>query len=131
MDHIRNPNTHCIICNKAIYRRPKEIRTNRGNVFCSSKCYGRFNRRESPCIVCGTPILAHFHKKTCSRACANKHRTGIRYKLFLPRKDKVKNERILKLRLLRLRGPSVRSVDTIKLRYYTFITKIEIMGIII
>ena len=97
----RNPNTKCTICAKPIYRRPREIV--RGRVFCNQACYGIANRKESPCVVCGTPILASANAKTCSRACANKNRTGIRYKIGRP-KDKVKDERALKLRLLASRG---------------------------
>lgn len=48
-------------------------------------------------------ILAKFHKKTCSRACSNTHREGIRYKINSPR-DKVKSLQALKLRLLKERG---------------------------
>lgn len=103
MGYIRRPNTNCIICSKAIYKRKSEVSRNNGRVFCSMACYGISCRRESPCLVCGTPILASFNKKTCSRACANKHRTGIKYKMNRPR-DKVVNERQLKLRLLTQRG---------------------------
>lgn len=97
----RNPNTACIICGKPIYRRPAGIK--RGQVFCSSACFGIACRKEIPCVVCGTPILASANAKTCSRACANKNRTGIRYKIGRP-KDKVKDERALKLRLIASRG---------------------------
>lgn len=47
--------------------------------------------------------MAQFNKKTCSRACANKHREGIRYKMSRPH-DKVVYQQGLKLRLLKLRG---------------------------
>lgn len=53
--------------------------------------------------MCGKPILARFNKKTCSRACANKNRAGIRYKIGRPR-DKVVTLRAIKLRLLDERG---------------------------
>ena len=105
-EYIRNPNTFCIICNKPIYKRRGQIKLNEGRVFCSSTCYGVSLRKESPCIVCGKPVLAGLNKKTCSRACANKNRTGIKYKLYSPRKDKVRHHKILKLRLLRERGHS-------------------------
>jgi len=97
----RNPNIKCLICAKPIYRRPVEIK--RGRVFCSQKCYGLANRKETPCVVCGVPILASAHAKTCSRSCANIHRAGICYKLGRP-KDKVKDQRSLKLRLIASRG---------------------------
>lgn len=93
----RNPNTKCIICAKPIYRRPAE--TKRGHVFCSQECYGISNRKETPCIVCKTPILASANAETCGRSCANKNRSGIRYKIGSP-KDKVKDERTAKLRLM-------------------------------
>jgi hypothetical protein len=104
MPYLRHPNTFCTVCNESIYKRPSQIKKNNGHVFCGIECYRRSIRKERPCLVCGVPILARFNKKTCSRACANKHRAGIRYKLHLPRKDKVVSERMLKLRLFRLRG---------------------------
>lgn len=100
----RNPNTVCSVCNKPIYKRPSEINENKGKVYCSCKCYGIACRKERPCVVCGKPMLASFHKKTCSHACANKHRAGIKYKLYGPKKDKVSNYRALKIRLMNARG---------------------------
>jgi hypothetical protein len=100
----RKPNTNCIICGKLIYKRPVEIKRNLGRVFCSVTCYGISCRKEKPCVVCGRMILASANKKTCSRACSNKHRAGIKYKLNNFRRDKVKSQRHLKLRLLKLRG---------------------------
>lgn len=99
----RNPNTKCGICNKPTYRRPIEIQRNKGRIFCSMACYGVSCRKESPCVVCGKLILSGLNKKTCSRGCANTHRTGIKYKLNRPR-DKVFTERFLKLRLFKERG---------------------------
>ena len=99
----RNPNTECIVCGKSVYKRPVEIKRNKGRVFCSMACYGVSCRRERPCIVCGKLILARFNKKTCSRSCANKHRVNIKYKLSQPR-SKVKYQRGLKMRLLQERG---------------------------
>lgn len=98
----RTPNTKCAVCSKPIYRRPVEI--NRGRVFCGLECYGIANRIETPCIICGSPILASAHAKTCSRACANKSRAGMKYKLGRPSKNKVKDEQTLKLRLMASRG---------------------------
>ena len=103
-EYNRNPNSKCLICGDPLYRRPVEIQENKGRVFCSAACYGLACRKETPCVVCGRSILASAHKKTCSRVCANKHRAGIKYKLNEPRKDKVKNERGLKIRLLNERG---------------------------
>ena len=74
-----------------------------GRAFCSNACYGMYCRNETPCVICGTMILASLHKKTCSRKCANVHRTGIGYKNGSPR-DKVRSQRSLKLRLLSARG---------------------------
>ena len=101
--HRRNPNTSCVICRKLIYKRPVEIKRNKGRVFCSMACYGISCRKEKPCVICGKPILASANKKTCSRSCANKHRVGIKYLQNRPR-DKVKSQRSLKIRLLNSRG---------------------------
>jgi len=98
----RNANTKCAICGKEIYRRPSEIK--KGRVFCNQACYGLANRKEKPCLVCGKPIMSRYNKLTCSRGCANIHRAGIKYKLGRPTRDKVKNYKILKTRLINLRG---------------------------
>lgn len=103
MKYSRNPNTFCLHCSTAIYRRPSEIRI--GRVFCSSKCFGAVNRKERPCVVCGKGILARRNKKTCSRACANKNRAGIRYKVGRP-KDKVVAARAIRNRVIQERGPA-------------------------
>ena len=102
-EYKRNPNTSCIICKKIIYKRPSQIERNGGRSFCSIICYGISQRKEIPCLVCGKLILSGFNKKTCSRACANKNREGIKYHLGRP-KDKVKYQQGLKLRLLEARG---------------------------
>jgi predicted nucleic acid-binding Zn ribbon protein len=102
----RNPNTQCVVCGKEIYKRPFEILKNKGRVYCSIRCYGISCRKESPCKICGKPILARFNKKTCSRSCANKLRIGMKYKLNAPRKDNVVTYRIQKARLIQLRGPT-------------------------
>ena len=99
----RNPNTQCSICRRKIYRRPTEIK--QGRVFCSRECFGKSNRKEKPCIICGTPILSSANKKTCGRSCANKNRAGIKYK-GRRLKDKVQTQRRLKVRLLGQRGGS-------------------------
>jgi len=97
----RTPNTKCLICLTPVYRRPMEIKC--GRVFCSAKCYGIANRKERPCIVCGTAILASANAKTCSRACANKNRVGVHYRTG-SQKDKVNDERTIKLRVFASRG---------------------------
>ena len=99
----RNPNTKCVVCNKPIYRRPQEIKTNGERVFCSQACFGISCRKEIPCLVCGKPILSGLNKKTCSRSCANTHREGIRYKINRPR-DKAQKIRAIKIILLEQRG---------------------------
>lgn len=102
-NYTRNPNTECLICKKPIYRRPVEIK--RGRVFCSKACNGKADRKEHPCVICKSQILASAHKKTCSRSCANKHRAGIKYKIGRP-KDKAMHQRALKIRLLQQRDSS-------------------------
>lgn len=99
----RRPNTECVVCHKPIYRRPVELERNAGRVFCTHACYGQATRKEKPCAVCAKPILASLNKKTCSRACANTNRAGIKYKTGSVR-DKVKDQRAIKLRLLEARG---------------------------
>jgi hypothetical protein len=99
----RNPNTVCKICGKSIYRRPSEIKANKSRVFCSATCYGISLRKEVPCLICGKLILAGFNRKTCSRTCANKYRTGIKYKIGRPR-DKARTFKIIKLRIIEERG---------------------------
>jgi len=106
----RKPNTNCFVCKTEIYRRPSKILANKSRVFCSQKCYGIYSRKEIPCLVCGKLILSGLNKKTCSRACANKNRAGIQYKINSPR-DKVKSQRALKLRLLRIRGKKCEKCD--------------------
>jgi hypothetical protein len=100
----RKPNIKCKVCATPIYRRPAEISVNRGRVFCSVNCCGIFNRKEIPCAMCGKLIMAGLNKKTCSRGCANKYRTGIKYKMGRPSKSKVRSQQLLKIRLLKERG---------------------------
>lgn len=101
--YTRRPNAKCQVCGKAIYRRPGELKENKGRAFCSSACFGKISRKEVPCVVCGKAILAGQNKKTCSRACANAHRAGMKYEHNRPH-DKVKRYQLLKGRLLELRG---------------------------
>lgn len=104
-EYKRKPNTTCVICQKLIYRRRVELERSKGKAYCSMVCYGLACRKEKPCLVCGKLILARDNKKTCSRACANRHREGIKYKLNRP-KDKVNSYKGLKVRLLQDRGSS-------------------------
>jgi hypothetical protein len=99
----RHPNTNCIVCDRAIYRKPSQIKRNNNRVFCSILCYGTANRKEKPCAICGKMILSGLNKKTCSRSCANIQRAGIKYTGARPR-DKVKYQRGLKIRLAAERG---------------------------
>lgn len=71
----RIPNCVCKICSKAIYRRPSQITA--GNVYCSLTCTGIDQQKKKNCPICKTSYVGA--KKTCSRACANKSRTGITY----------------------------------------------------
>lgn len=100
----RTPNAKCAICGAGVYRRPVELEASKGKAYCGQRCYGLSQRKETPCVMCGKPILASKHARTCSRACANRYRAGIRYKLGRPLKDKVQNQRSLKLRLIKERG---------------------------
>lgn len=102
--HKRNPNVHCVVCKKSAYRRPAQLQVSKGRAFCSQRCYGISQRKEKPCVICGIPLLASKHSRTCSRACSNKYRAGIKYKIGRPIKDKVRNQRALKIRLINQRG---------------------------
>lgn len=99
----RKPNIKCFVCGKEVYRRPAELEKNGHKAFCSSACYGKASRKETPCVVCGKMIMSGENKKTCSRTCANIHRRGVKYKVGRP-KDKVKSQTAIKLRLFKLRG---------------------------
>ena len=102
-DAHRNPNCECKHCGKAIYRRPYQLET--GNVFCSLKCCGKFNREhEVNCPVCNKLFLSKLGKQiTCSRSCANKHgekrrKKGASYNKFMmgrALKAKIANARFL------------------------------------
>lgn len=97
--HKRNPNTVCSVCNKEIYKRPKEIKNHK--VYCSQKCYGLDNRKRHPCPICGKETEPT--KNTCSRSCSNKLRFGINYNIGRP-KDKATKYRAIKIKLLKDRG---------------------------
>lgn len=102
-DARRNPNCKCKHCGKAIYRRPYQLET--GNVFCSLKCCGKFNREhEVNCPICGKLFLSKLGKQiTCSRSCGNKHgqkrrAEGASYNKFIlgrALKAKIANARFL------------------------------------
>ncbi len=103
LEYKRKPNIECFVCKKSVYRRPYQIQNNGGKGFCGARCFGIFCRKEKHCKECGVTILAGQNKQNCSRACANKYRAGIQYKIGRPR-DKVVESRALKIRLIALRG---------------------------
>ncbi len=99
----RQPNCNCAVCKKLVYRRPAQIA--KGNIFCSHECKGKSQQKLHKCAVCENMIVARLHKKTCSRACANKQKIGLRYKqLGRPIKDVVKDLETLRKRIIELRG---------------------------
>ncbi len=106
----RKPNAKCVVCQKEIYRRPIQLKRSEGRAYCSSVCFGIISRKLIPCANCQKPILSGLNKKTCSRACANEQRTGIKYTRD-SFKDKVRHYKSLKLRLLKLRGKKCERCD--------------------
>lgn len=121
----RKPNAQCNICAKPIYRRPAQLKS--GPVYCSSKCYGKSTEKLHKCAVCDNLIHAHKHKKTCSRACANKQKIGLKYGLRLgrPPKDGIKEARLLKQSLIELRGNKCERCPYAKLEILVVHHKIE------
>lgn len=101
----RLPNSKCSVCEKPIYRRPAEI-AKANPFYCSHECKGKSQRKLHKCAVCDNMILSRKHKKTCSRACANKQKIGLKYgkKLGRPVKDKVKDLAALRKRVIQLHG---------------------------
>jgi len=99
----RKPNTFCFICKKQIYKRPSQIKSNNGLVFCSPSCYGTSCRKEISCVNCKKLIPSGLNKKTCSRSCANIHRAGIKYKIGKPN-DKANLFKVLKLKITKEKG---------------------------
>lgn len=97
----RRPNCSCIVCGVPVYRRPREMQ--RGRVFCSQKCFGVSCQRPVDCTVCGKKILSGKNAATCSRACSNTSRKGIRYGLGQPKNKRVAHVR-MKNTLIDLRG---------------------------
>jgi hypothetical protein len=99
----RQPNCTCRICGKPIYRRPFEIE--KGPVYCSQACFGIGCQKVAVCPVCGKEFLSGRNRKTCSHACANTGRAGVRYKQAgRPPCDRVADSRALKKRLIDMRG---------------------------
>ena len=108
MSEIRHPNVVCCECKKPIYRRLKQSKS--GLFFCNKVCYGRHCRKVFPCPVCGKEILSGQRAKTCSRACANIRRTGIKYDGKQSRSRSSRNTQ-LKQVLMTKRGPRCEICD--------------------
>lgn len=62
---MRTPNTACFICEKPIYRRPRQFKEKN---YCQ-KCYGISQRRPSICLICKKEFPAQRRAKTCSEEC--------------------------------------------------------------
>lgn len=96
--YIRKTNCKCFICQKDIYRRPKQITS--GPVYCGNSCYGKSNEILIKCAICDSLFKSGLNKKTCSRKCANKQKEGLKYKqIGKSTKDKVKDLDALRKRL--------------------------------
>ena len=76
----RKPNTECYICKKPIYKRPREL-AKKGNVYCGRKCLSVNQTILKTCPVCQNTFRSGLNKTTCSKACSNKNRTGMKYKI--------------------------------------------------
>lgn len=102
----RHPNCACKVCGTLIYRRPSEIASR--DVFCSLICSNRRELKLRICPVCGLEFKGQ--KIKCSRACANKNRTGIKYDGTRPRSKDVKI-RQQKIRLIEQFGATCMDCD--------------------
>lgn len=71
----RHANCECKVCGEKMYRRPIQIAS--GSVYCSSTCCGKDQQMAHTCSVCKQNYLGA--KRTCSRACSNRARSGLRY----------------------------------------------------
>lgn len=109
-ESIRKPNTNCLVCGSPVYRRPSVLIVSNGAAYCGSTCYGKSCQKEIACIICGTRMLSGANKKTCSRACANKNRSGIHY-TGRRLKDKAHSIRVIKKRIMQLRGEQCERCD--------------------
>lgn len=96
-------NARCDHCGAEFHRKPSQLAIHTAN-YCSRVCYIRGREKVTACPSCGARLLAHQRKKSCSRACANRLRKGIKYKTGR-RKDKAQTIRLLKVELMELRGP--------------------------
>lgn len=67
---------NCAYCGTEINRKPAALLS--GKVYCNRQCQGKATRKNTKiCSICGTEFVGH--KINCSRACANKARSGIKY----------------------------------------------------
>lgn len=119
----RQPNCICSVCSDKIYRRPFQIA--KGPVYCSHECRGKAQQRLHKCTMCDNQIQSGLHKKTCSRACANKQKVGSTYKTGRPIKDKVKSLAELRKRIVDLRGYKCERCSYSKLEILEIHHKIE------
>jgi|LakMenEpi03Aug12_release.lakeMendotaPanAssembly.Ray.scaffolds.fasta_scaffold626345_1 5-methylcytosine-specific restriction endonuclease McrA len=100
----RKPNSKCSVCEKEIYRRPNEIAQSKsGKIFCSHVCFTSISKIEKTCPVCNKTFSGS-GRKTCSRTCSNKNRTGITYGNG-QQNNKTLRFRRLKQTLIDERGP--------------------------
>lgn len=75
-----NPNTICDQCGKEFYKAPKHKKQTKHN-YCSKACYGIACRKPRICPVCKKEFLtSNGTQITCSKACSNRKRTGIKYR---------------------------------------------------
>lgn len=101
---MRNPNHDCHVCYKPFYIKPSALaKSSSGFGFCSKECFGKFCQKPKICPVCSTEFLAGKNAKTCSRACSNKNREGIKYD-GRRKSDKAVKYRATRLRLFEDRG---------------------------
>jgi len=101
---MHKPNAECAVCEKPVYRRKRDLNSKSGKVFCSKACYGKWCRKPKTCPVCGDEFLAGNSRRiTCSKACSNKKRTGIKYGQGQPNSHMARKKRLRKM-LGELRG---------------------------
>lgn len=105
----RTPNCKCVVCCKEVYRRPAQI--DAGNVYCSQACKGKYTQKgRGACKICNKEIAqigksgSRRWSTYCSRSCANKGRTGSKYKQDVSH-SKYQHSQDLKSLLVSLRGP--------------------------
>ena len=104
-EYERRPNTQCKLCQKPCYKRPSDIAQSQfKSLYCSKACYHKDHPPKTKiCPVCGKDYVGH-SQNTCSRACSNVNRTGIKYNQGQPN-NKAKKGKDVRSRLIDLRGP--------------------------